>query len=150
MCGGPSLVALPGCGEISAATIVGETVLVQRFSSEAAYARHIGVAPVSHSSGYKGIYFRSTRSGNRQLNKAIHRIAVTQLRLNGLGRAYYDKRVAENDSRAYALRCLKRRLSRVVFNRCDFSAVRREEPTKVGCATVGDGVPLELGWNALP
>jgi transposase len=113
----PSLLALPGCGEISAATIVGETALAQRFSSEAAYARHIGVAPVPHSSGDKNVYFRSTRSGNRQLNKAIHRIAVTQLRLHGLGRAYYDKRVAENDSRAHALRCLKRRLSRVVFNR---------------------------------
>ena len=113
----PSLLALPGCGEITAATIVGETALVQRFSSEAAYARHIGVAPVPHSSGDKSVYFRSTRSGNRQLNKAIHRIAVTQLRLNGPGRAYYDKRVAENDSRAHALRCLKRRLSRVVFNR---------------------------------
>jgi transposase len=113
----PSLLALPGCGEITAATIVGETALVQRFSSEAAYARHIGVAPVPHSSGDKSVYFRSTRSGNRQLNKAIHRIAVTQLRLHGLGRAYYDKRVAENDSRAHALRCLKRRLSRVVFNR---------------------------------
>ena len=49
----PSLLALPGVGEITAATIVGETALVERFSSEAAFARHIGVAPVPHSSGQK-------------------------------------------------------------------------------------------------
>jgi transposase len=127
----PSLLALPGCGEISAATIIGETALAQRFSSEAAYARHIGVAPVPHSSGDKSVYFRSTRSGNRQLNKAIHRIAVTQLRLHGLGRAYYDKRVAENDSPAHALRCLKRRLSRVVFNR-----LRDDEKNRCAMAQV--------------
>jgi transposase len=72
----PALLALPGVGEITAATIVGETALVGRFSSEAAFARHIGVAPVPHSSGDKAVRFRSTRSGNRQLNKAIHRIAV--------------------------------------------------------------------------
>jgi transposase len=114
----PSLLALPGVGEITAATIVGETALVERFSSEAAFARHIGVAPVPHSSGGgKTVRFRSTRSGNRQLNKAIHRIAVTQLRQRGLGRAYYDKRIKQGDTAKHALRCLKRRLSRVVFNR---------------------------------
>jgi hypothetical protein len=63
------------------------------------------------------IRFRSTRSGNRQLNKAIHRIAVTQLRQRGLGRVYYEKRIAQGDTAKHALRCLKRRLSRVVFNR---------------------------------
>jgi transposase len=113
----PALLALPGVGEITAATIVGETALVGRFSSEAAFARHIGVAPVPHSSGDKAVRFRSTRSGNRQLNKAIHRIAVTQLRQRGLGRAYYDKRIKDGDTAKHALRCLKRRLSRVVFNR---------------------------------
>ena len=112
----PSLLALPGVGEITAAIIVGETALVERFSSEAAFARHIGVAPVPHSSGEKTVHFRSTRSGNRQLNKAIHRIAVTQLRQRGLGRAYYDKRIKQGDTAKHALRCLKRRLSRVVFN----------------------------------
>jgi transposase len=113
----PSLLALPGVGDITAATIVGETALVERFSNEAAFARHIGVAPVPHSSGEKVVRFRSTRSGNRQLNKAIHRIAVTQLRQRGLGRVYYEKRIAQGDTAKHALRCLKRRLSRVVFNR---------------------------------
>jgi transposase len=113
----PSLLALPGCGELSAAKIVAETALARRFTSEAAFARHVGVAPIPHSSGDKAVAFRSTRSGNRQLNKAIHRIAVTQLRLKGPGRAYYNKRIGQGDTNAHALRCLKRRLARVVFNR---------------------------------
>lgn len=59
---------------------------------------------------------RLTRSGNRQLNAAIHRIAVTQIRLNGLGKTYYEKKKAEGMSTPEALRCLKRRLARIVFN----------------------------------
>lgn len=55
------------------------------------------------------------KSGNRQLNAALHRIAVTQIRLPGLGRAYYHKRLAAGDSKPEAIRALKRRLARVVF-----------------------------------
>ena len=58
-----------------------------------------------------------TRSGNRQLNAALHRIAVTQIRLeDSLGKAYYEKKKAEGMSTTEALRCLKRRLARTVFN----------------------------------
>jgi transposase len=59
---------------------------------------------------------RVTRSGNRQLNAAIHRIAVTQIRLDGLGKSYYDKQKAEGTSTPEALRCFRRRLAGVVFN----------------------------------
>jgi transposase len=59
---------------------------------------------------------RLTRSGNRQLNAAIHRIAVTRIRLDGPGRTYYEKKKAEGKSTAEALRCLKRRIDRTVFN----------------------------------
>jgi transposase len=55
------------------------------------------------------------RPGNRQLNAALHRIAVTQIRSDGLGRAYYRKRLDAGDSKTEALRVLKRRLARVVF-----------------------------------
>src|SRR5215218_1335487 len=51
----------------------------------------------------------------RQLNCALHRIAVTQTRLDGEGRRYYRKRLLAGDSKTEALRCLKRRLARVVF-----------------------------------
>jgi transposase len=58
---------------------------------------------------------RRPKYGNRQLNSAIHRIAVTQLRLDGPGRVYYQKRIDAKDTRAMALRALKRRVGRVVF-----------------------------------
>jgi transposase len=57
-----------------------------------------------------------SRSGNRQLNAALHRIAVTQIRLDGLGRAYYQRRREGGDTKMEALRALKRRLARIVFN----------------------------------
>jgi transposase len=112
----PVLLAMPGCGELTAAKLVGETAGVARFKSEAAFARHAGVAPIPVWSGNTEGRVRMTRSGNRQINAALHRIAITQARLDGLGQAYYRKRLAAGDSSTEALRCLKRRLSRVVFH----------------------------------
>ena len=111
----PALLALPGCGELTAAKLVGESAGVTRFKSEAAFARHAGVAPIPVWSGNTTGRVRMTRSGNRQLNAALHRIAVTQIRMDGLGQTYYRHRLAAGDSTREALRCLKRRLARVVF-----------------------------------
>lgn len=112
----PTLLAMPGVGVLTAAKIVGEAAGVGRFKSEAAFARHAGIAPIPVWSGNTAGRVRLTRSGNRQLNAAVHRIAVTQIRLDGLGKIYYDKKRAEGMSTTEALRCLKRRLARVVFN----------------------------------
>jgi transposase len=113
----PAMLALPGCGELTAATLVGEAAGVTRCKSEAAFARHVGVAPIPVWSGNTAGRVRLTRSGNRQLNAALHRIAVTQIRLPGLGQAYYRKKLQDGASTPEALRCLKRRLARVVFHR---------------------------------
>lgn len=112
----PSLLTMPGVGPLTAAKLVGEAAGVARFTSEAAFARHAGIAPIPVWSGSTAGRVRLTRSGNRQLNAAIHRIAVTQIRLDGLGKAYYLKKKAEGMSTPEALRCLKRRLARVVFH----------------------------------
>ena len=105
----PALLALPGCGELTAAKIVGETA--------AAFASLCGVAPIPGWSGNTAGRVYLTRAGNRQLNMALHRIAVTQLRLDGPGRTYHRKRLDGGDSPAKARRCLKPRLSRVVYQR---------------------------------
>jgi transposase len=112
----PELVALPGCGPLTAAKIVGETAGIARFGHEAKYAMHAGVAPIPVWSGRTAGRVRMSKSGNRQLNAALHRIAVTQIRLDGLGRDYYRKRLTAGDSTTEALRALKRRLARTVFN----------------------------------
>ncbi|MGL4745856.1 MAG: IS110 family transposase, partial [Dermatophilaceae bacterium] len=114
----PELLAFPGCGELSAAKLLGESAGITRFATEAQFARHGGLAPIPVWSGNTAGRVRMTRSGNRQVNCAIHRIAITQVRLkDSLGRAYYDKKLAENKTKTEALRCLKRRLARTVFNR---------------------------------
>lgn len=110
------LIGLPGCAALTAAKIIGETAGVGRFRSEACYARHAGVAPIPVWSGNTAGRVRMSRAGNRQLNAALHRIAVTQIRLDGAGRRYYRKRLMTGDSPTEALRCLKRRLARVVFH----------------------------------
>jgi transposase len=111
----PRLLALPGCGVLTAAKLIGETANRDRFRSEACFAMHAGVAPIPASSG-KTDRHRLARGGNRQLNAALHRIAITQARLPGPGREYYQRRRANGDTTMEALRALKRRLARVVFN----------------------------------
>ena len=130
----PALLALPGCGELTAAKLIGESAGVTRFKSEAAFARHCGVAPIPVWSGNTSGRVRMTRSGNRQLNAALHRIAVTQICLNGLGHAYYRHRITAGDSTPEALRCLKRRLARVVFHRLHTDHNNRSQPCQPAAA----------------
>jgi len=113
----PSLLAMPGCGALSAAKIIGETAGASRFRSKAAFARWNGTAPIPVWSG-NSTRHRLTRGGNRQINAALHRIAVTQLRgVGALGQAYVERRMAAGDTKVEALRALRRRLSDQVFRR---------------------------------
>ncbi|OBH63205.1 transposase [Mycobacterium colombiense] len=130
----PALLAMPGCGDLTAAKLVGETAGVTRFKSEAAFARHSGVAPIPVWSGNTAGRVRMTRSGNRQLNAALHRIAITQIRLNGVGQTYYRKRLTAGDSNPEALRCLKRRLARIVFHHLHTDHQNRIQPCQPAAA----------------
>ncbi len=110
----PGLVALPGCGALTAAKLLAETAGAERFSSDAKLARLAGVAPIPASSGKRSRH-RLDRGGNRQLNCALHRIAVTQGRVYPPAREYLSRKQAEGKSRMEALRCLKRHLARAVW-----------------------------------
>jgi transposase len=110
----PSLLTMVGCAELTAAKIIGETAGVSRFRGEAAFASHAGVAPIPHTSGSKTVHFRAAWSGNRQLNAALYRIAITQIR-GGPGGDYYRKRRDAGDSHSEALRRLERRIARKVY-----------------------------------
>jgi transposase len=92
------------------------------FQTDAQLARHGGVAPLEASSGRVRRH-RLDRGGNRQLNCALHRIAVTQARVHPAARAYLERKQAEGKSRREAIRCLKRQLARVVFNTLKASPV---------------------------
>lgn len=113
----PTLLALHGCGALSAAKLVGETAGVGRFRSKSAFARWNGTAPIPVWSGSPD-HQRLNRGGNRQVNAALHRIAITQWRgVGGLGRAYMERRITNGDTKTEALRLLRRRLSDEVFRR---------------------------------
>jgi transposase len=111
----PRLLELVGCGPLSAAKLLCEIGPIERFRSDAQLARHAGVAPLDASSG-KQQRHRLDRGGNRQLNCAMHRIAVTQGRVYPPARAYLERKQGEGKSRREALRCLKRQLARTVYN----------------------------------
>lgn len=110
----PRLLALAGCGPLGAAKLLCEIGPIERFASDAQLARHAGVAPLDASSG-KHSRHRLDRGGNRQLNCALHRIAVTQGRVYPPARAYLERKQSEGKSRREALRCLKRQLARTVY-----------------------------------
>jgi transposase len=108
------LLELVGCGTLTAAKLVGEVAGVARFAADGKLAKHSGTAPLPASSGERQRH-RLNRSGNRQLNCTLHRIAVTQARMHPPARAYLERKQAEGKSRREALRCLKRHLARTVY-----------------------------------
>jgi transposase len=110
----PSLLELTGAGGLTAAKLVAEAADVRRFKSKDAFARHNGTAPLPVWSGNR-VRHRLSRTGNRQLNAAIHRIAVTQKRCHDGAKAYLERRMANGNTKTEALRALKRKLSDVVY-----------------------------------
>jgi transposase len=110
----PALLELPGCDVLTAAKLIGEIAGSERFADDGRLAMHAGAAPLPASSGNRQRH-RLNRSGNRQLNCALHRIAVTQGRHHAPARAYLARKEAEGKSRREALRCLKRHLARTVY-----------------------------------
>jgi transposase len=111
----PTLLAVPGCGVLGAAMILGETAGAHRFRSKDAYARFTGTAPIPVWSGDRRGKVRLNRGGNRTVNTALHMIAVTQIRGVGPGQAYVDNLMGRGKTRTEAVRLLRRRLSDVVF-----------------------------------
>jgi transposase len=110
----PTLLQVPGVGALTAAKVVAEVADIGRFRSKDAFARHNGTAPLPVWSSNR-VRHRLSRTGNRQLNAAIHRIAVTQKRCHEPAKAYLERRIANNNTKTEALRALKRKLSDVVY-----------------------------------
>jgi transposase len=111
----PALLELPGCGPMTAATIITETAGPNRFPTDAKLARTAGVAPIPASSGKRQRH-RLDRGGNRKLNCALHRIAITQGRCHPPATAYLARKQAEGKTRKEAIRALKRHLARTIWH----------------------------------
>jgi transposase len=119
---GTTLTELYGIGPIVAGKILAHVGTVRRFDSPAAFASFNGTAPIEVSSG-DVVRHRLSRAGDRQLNHALHMMAITQLSGTTTGRAYYRRTRAAGKSHKQALRCLKRRPSDAVYRQLSYDLV---------------------------
>lgn len=108
---------LPGAGPVTAASLIAQSGDVRRFRSKAAYARFCGAAPIPCGSGKTGGRHRLDRGGNRQLNAALHRIALVQARVDPRAQDFLARKQAEGKTKREARRALKRHLANVVYRR---------------------------------
>jgi transposase len=110
----PQLLDEPGIGPLLAAQVVLSWSHRGRIHSEAAFARLAGAAPIPASSG-QTIRHRLDRSGDRQLNRALHQIIVTRRRMHRPTIDYIERKTQQGKSRREAIRCLKRYLARNLY-----------------------------------
>ena len=111
----PQLLEQPSIGTVTAAVIIGRTAGAQRFRSEACFARHAGTAPIPANSG-KTVRYRLHRGGDRQLNRAIHIIALGRVAWDPQTRAYIKRKQSEGKTKLEAIRCLKRHTARQIWH----------------------------------
>jgi len=117
-----ALTAIHGCGMVTACSIVAEAITVRRFKNKHHFSMYAGIAPTPHSSGRKH-KMHTNPFGNRQLNRAIHTIALGQIAIKGdpTGKEYYQKKLKEGKTKLWALRCLKHQIAKVVFQKLRYA-----------------------------
>jgi transposase len=139
----PRLVAEPGCGVLIAAKLIGEIAGAERFLTDAKLARSAGTAPIPASSGRHQRH-RLDRGGNRQLNCALHRLAVCKARLDPETAAYLARKQHEGKTRREALRCLKRHLARRVWHLLQPPSTSIAPTTRITIACTTPHAPFAL------
>ena len=110
----PTLMAIVGISGLSAAKILGEVAGVGRFPTSAKLANHAGTACIPVWSGNHEKH-RLNRGANRQLNCAVHRVAITQVQHHPGAKALFARRRASGDTKAGAYRVVKRHLIDVIY-----------------------------------
>jgi transposase len=129
---GPTLLAEPGVGPVAAAQLLVSRSHRGRVRNEAAFAASAGVAPLEASSGQRTRH-RLSRAGDRNLNRALHTIAITRLRCHPESRDYEAKRAAQGKTHRVR-RSLKRALARRLYRRLQ-AATRQPTPIDLPNAT---------------
>lgn len=111
-----ALTLIHGCGMVTACAIIAEVITVKRFKDKHRFSMYAGIAPTPHSSGRKH-KMHTNPFGNRQLNRCLHSIALSQIAINGdpRGKEYYQKKLKEGKTKLWALRCLKHQIAKRVF-----------------------------------
>jgi transposase len=114
----PDLLQLPGVGPIVAATVLAAWSHPGRCRSDAAFAMLAGAAPIPASSGRTERH-RLNRSGDRQLNRALHTVALCRLQHDPPTRAYAQRRRTEGRTNREIKRCLKRYIARQLYRQLE-------------------------------
>ena len=151
---GSHLMDIHGIGPAGAARILADVADVARFPNRAHFASWTGTAPIDASSG-QHTHHRLSRAGNRRLNHVLYMAGLVQLRNDTPGRAYYRRRVAEGKTPMEAMRCLRRRLSDVVYRQlaADARALRQTGPGGHSGATPVSSaadLPPDIGTSDQP
>jgi transposase len=125
---GSHLMDLHGIGPAGAARILADVGDIARFPDRDHFASWTGTAPLDASSG-EHIRQRLSRAGNRRMNHVLYVAAITQIRQDCEGRRYFRRKLAEAKTGKEGLRCLKRRLSDLVYRqlRADADNVEAEQ-----------------------
>ena len=105
---------LHGVGPVVAARTLADVGDITRFADRNRFASWTRTAPLDASSGEQNRH-RLSRAGNRRMNHMIHIAAISQIRLDTEGRAYYRRKRAEGRNPLEAIRCLKRRISDAIY-----------------------------------
>ena len=126
----PLLLSECGVGPLTAARLIGRTAGAERFPSDAHFASQAGVAPVPVFSGRRDRH-RLHGGGDRQLNRALHTIAITRARVDPSTRAYLERKRAEGKTNKEAVRCLKRHLARRVHRLLATPPVHHDRGTRI-------------------
>jgi transposase len=125
---GTTLTQVGGVGPILAGRLLAHAGPIGRFASEAHFASYAGVAPIEASSG-EHVRHRLSRAGNRQLNCAIHLVALQQIRHDREGGGdYYRMKIAAGKSPKEAMRCLKRRVASRLYRHMKADQTHQLEP----------------------
>jgi len=111
---------------------------VARFADRNRFASWTGTAPLDASSGEQNRH-RLSRAGNRRMNHMIHIAAISQIRLDTPGRAYYRRKLAAGKTKLEALRCLKRRISDALYRQLLADAERAQLLSAAESAGTGPG-----------
>jgi transposase len=111
----PKLLAEKGCGALTAAILIGHTAGVRQFRKHSSFGLQTGTAPIPCSSGQRTPH-RLNRGGDRQLNHALHIIAITRAQRDPATRAYLERKEAEGKTTKGAIRSLKRHLARRFYH----------------------------------
>lgn len=112
------LLTLTGVGPIVAATVLAAWSHPGRCRNDAAFAMLAGAAPIPASSG-QTVRHRLNRSGDRQLNRALHTITLSRLRYDPTTRAYAERRRAQGKTDREIKRCLKRYIARQLYRQLE-------------------------------